>query len=163
MKSLHQIISALEVIVDNHPELQSFKVGPMEDIDIEKLNQSAYPLLYLEYGEVTIDRGLATYGLTLIVATLYDEEEGERTDVNVDLLNPLHDVMNSFIHAYSDTADGTGNMGQAHIDLRFTTIETPFTATPFWAQYDNHLTGWSVDFDVTVNNDNSLCQALQEQ
>ena len=162
MKSLHEIISGVRTIATYHPEINSFNVGPMEDIDIKQLGMSDYPLLYLEYGDLSLERGLATYSITLIIADLYNDQEGERTDTNIELLNPLHDVLDAFLQSYSSAADETGSTFQAHIDLRETSIQVPVTITPFWAEYDNHLTGWSVDLDVQVINDNSFCQALQE-
>ena len=48
MKSYKQIVELLEDIEEKHLILQSFHAGPLDQVDIAKLGQTDYPLLYCE-------------------------------------------------------------------------------------------------------------------
>ena len=65
MKSYKQIVELLEDIEEKHLILQSFHAGPLDQVDIAKLGQPDYPLLYCEIMGVTIDNGVLTYDIEL--------------------------------------------------------------------------------------------------
>jgi len=150
MKSYKQIVELLEDIQEKHLILKSFHAGPLDQVDIAKLGQTAYPLLYCEIMGATIEHGVLTYDLELFVADMILPDLDNRTQVYSDTLQLLHDVLDMFIQSLANsntTVDG---------DYK---LELPATCTPFTARFDNELTGWSGSFSLEVSNSNDLCIA----
>jgi hypothetical protein len=150
MKSYKQIVELLEDIEEKHLILQSFHAGPLDQVDIAKLGQPNYPLLYCEIMGVTIDNGTLTYDLELLVADMILPNLTNRTQVYSDTLQLLHDVLDQFIQSLANSNTTVDN------DYKF---ELPASCTPFTARFDNELTGWSGSFSIEVSNSNDLCIA----
>ena len=150
MKSYIQIVNLLETIATDHEMLQHFAAGPLDKVDIEKLSQTQYPFLYAEVMGVTIDNGVLTYDIELLVADMILPDLGNRNQTYSDTIQILHDVLNQFIQALANTNTTVDD------DYKF---ELPATCTPFTARFDNELTGWSGQFSIEVSNRNDLCIA----
>jgi hypothetical protein len=150
MKSYKQIVELLEDIQQKHLILQSFHAGPLDQVDIAKLGQTSYPLLYCEIMGATIENGVLTYDIELFVADMILPDLKNRTQVYSDTLQLLHDVLDQFIQSLA-TTNTTVDDGYK--------LELPATCTPFTARFDNELTGWSGSFSLEVSNSNNLCIA----
>ena len=150
MKSYKQIVELLEDIEEKHLILQSFHAGPLDQVDIAKLGQTSYPLLYCEIMGATIDHGVLTYDIELFVADMILPDLKNRTQVYSDTLQLLHDVLDQFIQSLATT--------NTTVDDDYK-LELPATSTPFTARFDNELTGWSCSFSLEFSNSNNLCIA----
>lgn len=148
MKTYNQIVATLQTIADDHLQLQSFQSGPLDKVDIGKLDQRSYPFLYCELLDAEIDHGTLTYGVELFVADMILPDLSDRNEVYSDTLQMLHDVIEKFIQ--SQSTDGAGS------DFKIT---LPINATSFTVRFDNELTGWSARIDIEVSNTNNLCIA----
>lgn len=154
MISYLNIVDALQQIVDDHLILNHFAAGPLDEVDINKLAQTQYPFLYCEILGVSIDHGILTYDVELLVADMILPDLTDRNQVYSDTLQLLHDVLNQYIQVLNNNSlvhpSGTGREGTIKIEL-------PATCTPFTTRFDNHLTGWSGQFSIEVDNINNLC------
>lgn len=148
MKSYKQIVDLLETITTEHLILQSFHAGPLDEVDIKKLGQPDYPFLYCEVMGATIENGVLTYDLELLVADMKLPNLTNRNQVYSDTLQLLHDVLDQFIQALANT--------NTTVDDDYK-LELPASCTPFTARFDNELTGWSGAFSLEVSNSNNLC------
>ena len=150
MKSYIQIVDTLQTIANEHLILQHFHAGPLDEVDIGKLDQRQYPFLYCEILSVSIDHGVLSYDIELLVADMIQPDLTDRNQVYSDTLQILHDVLDMFIQSLANsntTVDG---------DYK---AELPLTCTPFTVRFDNELTGWSGSLTLEVSNANNLCIA----
>lgn len=150
MKSYVQIVNLLETIATDSDMLQHFAAGPLDQVDIEKLGQINYPFLYCEVLGATVNNGVMSYDVELLVADMILPDLSNRTQTYSDTLQILHDVLNQFIQALATT--------NITVDDDYK-MELPATLTPFTARFDNELTGWSGMITIEVSNKNDLCIA----
>ena len=150
MKSYIQIVDTLQTIANEHLILQHFHAGPLDEVDIGKLDQRQYPFLYCEILSASIDHGVMSYDIELLVADMIQPDLTDRNQVYSDTLQILHDVLDMFIQSLANsntTVDG---------DYK---AELPLTCTPFTVRFDNELTGFSGSLTLEVSNANNLCIA----
>jgi len=150
MKSYIQIVNTLQAIADKHLILQHFHAGPLDEVDIGKLDQLQYPFLYCEILGVSIDNGILTYDLELLVADMIKPDLMDRNQVYSDTLQILHDVLDMFIQSLANSNTTVDDDYKA---------ELPLSCTPFTVRFDNELTGWSGSLSLEVSNANNLCIA----
>lgn len=155
--TLHTATRIIEDIASAHPMIHGFQEGPMEDIDIVKLGAETYPLLFVEWGNVTFQRGTASYDLVLVLASKPSDSLEDELETNKDLLLYLRDVLNSLFQANDGRSEALPYGYQAYSDINVDSV----TCTPFFSRFDNHLTGWMAQLTLVTDNDNDLCQSLQ--
>lgn len=148
MKTYNEIVSALQTVATDHLQINSFHAGPLDEVDIGKIEQRFYPFLYCELLDAEIDRGALTYGVEVFVADMILPDLSDRNEVYSDTLQMLHDVLDKFTQNQAKTGAGEGFK-----------VNLPITANPFTARFDNELTGWSARIDIEVSNKNDLCLA----
>ena len=61
MVTFKNLIDDFSDIATNHYLINSFHSGFLDEVDINKLDQSDFPILYCEPGTATIDMGVLTY------------------------------------------------------------------------------------------------------
>ena len=67
MRTVNQIIDELGAIALDHHFIRSFKEGEMSEVDIQKLAGDKYPICYADISGASIDRGIMTYSLNILV------------------------------------------------------------------------------------------------
>ena len=127
--------------------LKSFHSGFLDEVDIAKLGAGDYPILYSEPGTATINTGVLTYSFDLYVLDMIREDMSDRDYTFSENLELLHDVINEFKQNLYSTS---------WVDNEVV-LETPISAEPFTARFDNILTGWTANITIQVNNTNNLC------
>lgn len=150
MKTLHTLLEAFKTVKENHPQINGYDYGPLDEVDIAKKGATDYPLLYVETKGVTLDVGVASFEFDIIVASTINEDMSDRSETQSQLLAVIHDVVNEFHHAFASQSSVTETMPDY-------TLELPVSCIPFTQRFDNHLTGWGTTIELQVNNDNSLC------
>jgi hypothetical protein len=88
-----------------------------------------------------------TYSFTIYVLDMIREDMSDRQYTFSENLRIIQDVINEFKHSLYSTSWVDGQV----------VLETPITAEPFTARFDNILTGWSATLSIQVNNTNNLC------
>ena len=129
MITYKNIIDDFNTIATNHFLINSFHSGMLDEVDINKLDQSDFPILYVEPG-----------------------------NTNIEMLQIMQDIIAEFRQNLAvQTANDPGKKfsyvpGEVVLNL-------PINAEPFTVRFSNMLTGWSASFTMQVNNPNSLCNA----
>ena len=144
-----QMIDTFSTIATNHYQIQSFNSGSLNDVDLEKLDVTNFPLLYVTPNPAVVDAQTLTYSFDVIVATIIQEDFADLDDAYTEMLLILKDVIAEYRQAQE-----TGS----YVDQR-TDLVLPITCEPFTARFNNLLTGWSATINVDVNNKNNLCIA----
>ena len=173
MITYKNIIEDFKTIATNHFLINSFHSGLLDEVDINKLDQSDFPILYVEPGNTNIDKGVLTYTFTVFVMNLINDNlavgtgtspintytrESNREQVWSDMLQIMQDIIAEFRQNLSvQTANDPGKKF-SYIPNEVV-LNLPINAEPFTVRFANMLTGWSASFTMQVNNHNSLCDA----
>jgi hypothetical protein len=146
-----QMINTFESISDNHLQLKSFNSGSLSDVDIEKMDATQFPLLYVSPQPATVDTQTLEYTFDVIVADQIQEDMADIDDTYSETLLIIKDVISNFRQAIQT---------ESWADQR-TDIDLPISLEPFTSRFANMLTGWAGTFTITVNNQNNLCEVPQ--
>ena len=142
MITYKNIIDDFNTIATNHFLINSFHSGMLDEVDINKLDQSDFPILYVEPGNTNIDKGVMN-----------------REEVWSEMLQIMQDIIAEFRQNLSVQTSG-GDSGKKYSYVPGEVVlNMPINAEPFTVRFSNMLTGWSASFTMQVNNPNSLCNA----
>jgi len=159
MVTLKNIIDDFSNIATNHYLINSFHSGFLDEVDINKLDQSDFPILYCEPGTATIDMGVLTYSFTIFVLDVLKEDLTNRNAVWTSTLQTTQDVVAEFRQNLAlQTSGGDSGKKFSYVPDE-AVLELPLSTEPFTARFANILTGWSTSMSIQVNNANNLCNA----
>jgi len=149
MRTVNQIIDELGAIALEHHFIRSFKEGEMSEVDIQKLAGDKYPLCYADISGATIERGVMTYSLDILVMDMVLPGQTDAQEQYSDTLRTLIDIVSNYAQVLSAQSD-------VNRDVR---IELPVDCEPFTARFDNLLTGWVGTVRLQTSNTLDLCAA----
>ena len=159
MVTLKNIIDDFSNIATNHYLINSFHSGFLDEVDINKLDQADFPILYCEPGTATIDMGVLTYSFTIFVLDMLKEDLTNRNAVWTSTLQTTQDVVAEFRQNLAlQTSGGDSGKKFSYVPDE-AVLELPLSTEPFTARFANILTGWSTSMSIQVNNANNLCNA----
>ena len=159
MITYKNFIDDFNTIATNHFQINSFHSGMLDEVDINKLDQSDFPILYVEPGNTNIDKGVMTYTFTVFTMSLIKEDLTNREEVWSEMLQIMQDVISEFRQNLAvQTSGGDSGKKFSYIPNEVV-LNLPINADPFTVRFSNMLTGWSASFTMQVNNPNSLCNA----
>ena len=159
MITFKNLIDDFSDIATNHYLINSFHSGFLDEVDVNKLDQSDFPILYCEPGTATIDMGVLTYSVTIFVLDMLKEDLTKRDIVWTSTLQTTQDIIAEFRQNLSlQTSGGDSGKKFSYVADEIV-LELPISTEPFTARFANILTGWSTSMSVQVNNANNLCNA----
>jgi len=159
MITFKNLIDDFSDIATNHYLINSFHSGFLDEVDVNKLDQSDFPILYCEPGTATIDMGVLTYSVTIFVLDMLKEDLTNRDIVWTSTLQTTQDIIAEFRQNLSlQTSGGDSGKKFSYVADEIV-LELPISTEPFTARFANILTGWSTSMSVQVNNANNLCNA----
>jgi hypothetical protein len=159
MITYKNIADTFSDIATNHYLINSFHNGFLDEVDVDKMDASNFPILYMEPSTTTIDTGVLTYSCNVYVLTLLKEDLSNREEVWSSTLQITQDVIAEFKQNLSVQTSGSD------IDKKYSyvnnevVLELPISTDPITARFANILTGWVSGISLQVNNANSLCDA----
>jgi|TARA_R100001594_G_scaffold33534_1_gene62203 hypothetical protein len=159
MITYKNFIDDFSTIATNHFLINSFHSGLLDEVDIEKLDESNFPILYVEPGTTTADTGMLTYNFNVFVMNKIKEDLSNREEVWSEMLQIMQDIISEFKQNLSLQRTG-GDSGKKYSYVPGEVVlETPIDMEPFSVRFANMLTGWNATLTLEVNNPNSLCDA----
>ena len=159
MITYKNFIDDFKTIATNHFLINSFHSGMLDEVDINKLDQSDFPILYVEPSNTNIDKGVMTYTFTVFTMNLIKEDLTNREEVWSEMLQIMQDVIAEFRQNLAVQTSG-GDSGKKYSYIpNEVVLNLPINTEPFTVRFSNMLTGWSATFTMQVNNPNSLCNA----
>tara|TARA_Y100001938_G_C7918734_1_gene343309 strand:- start:239 stop:751 length:513 start_codon:yes stop_codon:yes gene_type:complete len=159
MITYKNIIDDFNTIATNHFLINSFHSGLLDEVDINKLDQSDFPILYVEPGNTNIDKGVLTYTFTVFTMSLIKEDLSNRELVWSEMLQIMQDIIAEFRQNLSVQTSGSDSGKKFSYIPNEVVLNMPINAEPFTVRFANMLTGWNATFTMQVNNANSLCNA----
>ena len=159
MVTFKNIIDYFSDIATNHYLKNSFNSGFLDEVDINKLDQADFPILFCEPGAATIDMGVLTYSFTIFVLDMLKEDLTNRNAVWTNNLQITQDIIAEFRENLAVQTSGGDSGKKLSYVPNEAVLELPITTEPFTARFANILTGWSASMSIQVNNANNLCNA----
>ena len=159
MITYKNIIDDFNTIATNHFLINSFHSGMLDEVDLNKLDQSDFPILYVEPGNTNIDKGVMTYTFTVFTMSLIKEDLSNRDEVWDTMLQIMQDIIAEFRQNLSVQTSGGDSGKKFSYVPNEVVLNMPINAEPFTVRFSNMLTGWNATFTMQVNNANSLCNA----
>ena len=157
MITFKNIVDDFNNIATNHYLINSFHSGLLDEVDINKLDQSDFPILYIEPGTSNVDTGVLTYSFTVFTISMIKEDLEDRNMVWSNMLLVMQDIIAEFKQNLSlQTSGGDSGKKYSYVPGEVV-LNTPISVEPFTARFDNLLTGWSATLSMQVNNKNNLC------
>lgn len=155
--SFYQFTQFFNTIAINHPNIETFTVGDIHEVDLAK--QSIFPLLHLVPNTVTIGQQMMNYDIDLVFLDRTMEiiplSEGKYNQIvkNYKTVTNTHDVWNTGLLALNDIYAYIARNAQANNFI----ISTDAICTPFQQSYDNILAGWAMNVVISVPNSVDAC------
>jgi hypothetical protein len=157
MQTYYSFTQFFANVCNGHPSVKLFTMDDIRTIDTRK--QTLFPLANLIINNVTIDSGLMTYNVSLLVmdrvVEVTDQSEGHFNEITKDYkgFTNVIDVHNSTLYTINDIISYIYRNPQA-LDYNVTTSAL---VTPFEERFSNLLAGWAADINVTVGNIQPMC------
>ena len=176
--SYNYVIEQFKTIQEKHLGLKSFFCGPMEELDIEKINRYEWPILYLEPSGIEVNNFTQTFTFEIAVLDKFymNESFGQRqiTPEGEDSTGPytfnfsrLSDLRHRTLSdCYAIIKDVRASFIQNNESISWVNtqvdLELPINLTPINTGFDSSLSGWTGTVRITSNNKNDLCQSMIE-
>jgi hypothetical protein len=148
IKSYKEVVNYFQTIAESHLAVKQFQSGVISDIDVQTNTDSPtrYPLVFLIHRSGSIDRdGKTVFRFSLMVMDIAKNQES----LEVNRLSDCHDILMDLISKVILTS-------WKEVDMN---LSTPIPTTPFVERFNNNLTGWAAEIDVTVKSPLNLCEA----
>ena len=172
-KSYNNIIERLCQIAESHNQITTVSVGDIFDIDIAK--NTKFPLLHINPTSVQTGASELMYSFQIFIMDLVSEKDNWQTYQQLGITK-LVDTKNNQQEVFSETLQiatdiislfqhseyQTENMTNINDSTIYITTDN-FTLEPFQEKYDNLLTGWVFNLEVSVMNDFNSCAVPLEK
>ena len=159
MITYKNIIDDFNSIATNHYLINSFHSGFLDEVDIDKMDASNFPILYVEPSTSTIDQGMLTYSFNIFILNLLKEDLSNREEVWSSTLQIMQDIVAEFKQNLSKQTSGDDTGTKYSYASDEIVLELPISTDPITARFANILTGWTSGISLQVNNANNLCDA----
>ena len=159
MITYKNISDIFQDIATNHYLINSYHNGFLDEVDIEKMDLSNFPILYVEPSTASIDTGVLTYSCNVYVLSLLKEDLSNREVVWSSTLETMQDIIAEFKQNLSVQTSGSDSGKKFSYAENEIVLELPISTEPITARFANILTGWVSGISLQVNNANSLCNA----
>lgn len=151
MVGFYSVTEVLKNELISSPFVNTVTEGSIFEVDLNK--QTIFPLSHIMVNNVTIDQSVMRFNVSVIAMDIVDVSKTETTDVFVGNDNE-QDVLNTQLAVLQRLAASMYN--GALNDLGYE-IETSPTCEPFTERFENLLAGWTMTFDLVVENQMSIC------
>lgn len=144
MTGFYNLVDTLNAELKSSPFVNSVSYGDISDIDLNK--QSLFPISHFIVNSFNYQTNIVTFNVSLLCMDILDEnKEGFSTEQ--DIFNTQMNVIMRVL-ALLERGDLYINKYQ---------LEGQPTSEAFTDRFDNKVAGWSVTFDVNVQNEMSIC------
>jgi len=170
-KTYLNLINKLRYIGKQHKFIHTTTVGDIFDIDLSK--ETIFPLMHINPVNVTTGYSQLSYNFQIFVCDLVSEKKeweeeliesspffnsvtstnlSNEIDVYNDTLQTCVDLVSIFRNSKWQSADSFDINEQDFV------TEGEYTFEPFTERFDNLLTGWVFQLNVTVHNKFDSCE-----
>jgi hypothetical protein len=151
MTGFYNVTQKIKDSLNAEPFVNTVSYGSLDDVDLNK--QTIFPLSHIIVNNCNVSENVLVFNISIMAMDIVDESKLEATDDFIgndneqDVLNTQLAVLNRVIallqrgSIYQDKYQVAGAVG----------------CEPFVDRFENKLAGWVATFDVTVENDMTIC------
>ena len=145
--TVYKLLEAFTVYGEKNTQIKSTVIGPIDEMDVKKMNATLFPCLFVNLTGGSIDKGEAEISVEVIIASLQPNDLKDRAWIISNMFYMIKDVIAlGHNHAYDDSKF-----------IPRCTMELPVAVLPFNVRFENMLIGWSADMNFSVDNTNDVC------
>ena len=145
--TVYKLLEAFMIYGEKNTQINSTVIGPIDEMDVKKMNATLFPCLFVNLTGGSIDKGEAEISVEVIIASLQPNDLKDRAWVISNMFYMIKDVIAlGHNHAYDDSKF-----------IPRCTMELPVAVLPFNVRFENMLIGWSADMNFSVDNTNDVC------
>ena len=145
--TVYKLLEAFTDYGEKNTQIHSTVIGPIDEMDVKKMNANLFPCLFVNLTGGSIDKGEAEISVEVIIASLQPNDLKDRAWVISNMFYMIKDVIAlGHNHAYDDSKF-----------IPRCTMELPVAVLPFNIRFENQLIGWSADMNFSVDNTNDVC------
>lgn len=151
MVGFYTIIDKLKTELNSSPFVNSVTEGSIFNVDLAK--QTIFPLSHIMVNTATFEENVMRFNVSIIAMDIVDISKDETTDVFRGNDNE-QDVLNTQLAVLQRVYE-VMRRGTLYTEL-FQVDGNP-SCEPFTERFENLLAGWTMNFDVLVPNQMSIC------
>ena len=154
MKSNYNLIDKMFTYLDGNPNVNTVTFGDIMDVDLTK--QTIFPLVHVTvssmvFSEQTINANIKVAAMDIVDESKDDKQTKSKPHLGLDNKQDILNTQLTVINGLQSTL----RRGDLYTDLYQLTQDA--TAQLFQDQYENLLTGWTMDLNILIpNNDMGL-------
>lgn len=150
MVGFYEITTDLKNELIGSPFVNTVTEGSIFEVDLNK--QTIFPLSHIMVNNVTIDSNVMTFNISVIAMDIVDVSKTETTDVFLGNDNE-QDVLNTQLAVLQRLA---ASIEHGTLADKYELGGAP-SCEPFTERFENLLAGWTMTFDLIVENQMSIC------
>ena len=151
MKSFYKVLDKIKDIVSAEPFNHSMTFGDIGDVDLKK--QTLFPLAHVMVNNASIESQYVNFNCTIFFMDIVDITNQQTTDQYRGNDNTF-DILNTQL-ALATRVMRVIEKGELYRDDF--ELSASANCEPFTERFDNTLCGWSVTFDVSLQDNMTYC------
>lgn len=151
MQSYYNILDTIKTTLEADVNVNTVSQGDIFDIDLAK--QTIFPLSHIMVNSATRNGTVYTFSMSVILMDIVDKNPLEATDKFRGNDNE-QDVLNTQLAVGARLVEllERGSLRDANYALNGSPSFEPFTE-----RFENYLAGWSLNFQIDIPNDMTIC------
>lgn len=151
MKGFYNVTNKIKESLDAEPFVNTISFGNIDDIDLGK--QTLFPLSHVIVNNCTLGERTLNFNISILAMDIVDESKDATTDLYIGNDNE-QDVLNTQLAILNRV---TSLLKRGDIYTEKYQLEGDVVCEPFVDRFENKLAGWTATFNVTVENDMTIC------
>ena len=151
MQSYYNILNTIKTTLEADEFVNTVTQGDIFDVDLAK--QTIFPLSHIMVNSATRNGNVYTFSLSVLLMDIVDKNPEEATDSFRGNDNE-QDVLNTQLAVGSRLVEmlERGDLRESNYALNGAPTFEPFTE-----RFENYLAGWSLNFQIDIPNDMTIC------
>lgn len=151
MKGFYNLIDTIKAELETIPFVNTVTQGDIYEVDLAK--QTIFPLSHIIVNNANFEDKIIRFNVSLICMDIVDINNEDSTTVYIGNDN-VQDVLNQQLIVCQRVYESAkrGNLYNT-----FFQVDGIASCEPFTERFENFLAGWTMTFDVIVQNDMSIC------
>jgi hypothetical protein len=151
MQSYYNILDTIKTTLEADVNVNTVSQGDIFDVDLAK--QTIFPLSHIMVNSATKNGTTYTFSMSVLLMDIVDVNPAEATDKFRGNDNE-QDVLNTQLAVGARLVEllERGSLRDANYALNGSPTFEPFTE-----RFENYLAGWSLNFQIDIPNDMTIC------
>jgi hypothetical protein len=151
MQSYYNILDTIKTTLEADVNVNTVSQGDIFDVDLAK--QTIFPLSHIMVNSATKNGNTYTFSMSVLLMDIVDVNPAEATDKFRGNDNE-QDVLNTQLAVGARLVEllERGSLRDANYALNGSPTFEPFTE-----RFENYLAGWSLNFQIDIPNDMTIC------